>query len=270
MTAVPHASAPPRAAFLTVLAQARAASPALFNSAALMLVLWLACLGLEQVDGHLLNGINIWVKPAKFFLSLGVHLTTVAWAMSLLTPAQRATRGSRIGVTLLVACAWAEMAYLVFRSARGEASHFNIATPAAQIAYALMGLGAVTMTGVTAVVGVRLLRTTSRSLWTEAAGLGLTLGALLGTLAGIYVSQGTGHWVGGDQSDATGTGFFYWSTTGGDLRIAHFVGLHACQIIPLAALSGRRRMVWGTALVITLLTAFVFIQAVMGVPLFRQ
>jgi hypothetical protein len=77
------------------------------------------------------------------------------------------------------------------------------------------------------------------------------------------------HWIGGDLTDATGLPIFKWSTTGGDLRVAHFIGLHAMQVVPFAALSGKRSVVWGAALVVTVLTTFTYVQALSGIPLFR-
>ena len=53
------------------------------------------------------------------------------------------------------------------------------------------------------------------------------------------------------------------------MRVSHFIGLHAMQFLPLAALSGKRSVVYGTALIITVLTVLTFMQAMMGVPLFR-
>jgi hypothetical protein len=71
-----------------------------------------------------------------------------------------------------------------------------------------------------------------------------------------------------------------WSTTGGDLRVGHFVGLHAMQVLPLLAFlltrpaalrrfSTRQRtlLVWTAGLgylVLTLLTTW---QALRGQPL---
>jgi hypothetical protein len=63
-------------------------------------------------------------------------------------------------------------------------------------------------------------------------------GCVLGSATGAYMSNGTGHWVGGVQSDTNGSLFFGWSRTGGDLRL------------------------W------TAVTLAVFVQAMMGRPLF--
>lgn len=221
------------------------------------------------VDDRTLIGANVWHKPSKFFFSLAVQLATVAWALSLVPDSVRQQRSVRIASWVMIGAAWFEQAYLVFRAARGEASHFNNSDLLAQIAYALMGLGALMLVATAAWIGFVIWRNRKGDLWREAAGLGLVLGSVLALLAGGYMSQGTGHWVGGELSDANGLPIFLWSTTGGDLRIAHFVGQHAMQAVPFAALSGRLGVVYLTALAVTVATAAIFVQAVMGIPLFK-
>ena len=95
------------------------------------------------------------------------------------------------------------------------------------------------------------------------------LGMVLATIAGGYMSSMQSHWVGGDLNDAHGLGFFSWSTTGGDLRVAHFVGMHVAQVLPLVALSGDRRVVYGAAFALPLLTGIIFVLGISGIPLFR-
>jgi hypothetical protein len=228
----------------------------------------LCCL-LHLLDDRLLLGVSVWDKPAKFFLSLGVHFITIAWALSLLEPGQRNARPLKWSVGLMAVAAVLELAVIVARAARGEASHFNTAAPLDAAVYAVMGVGAVTLTFTAAYVGYRVWRLRSGNLMREAAGVGLMLGAVLGTLTAAYMSSQTGHHVGGAVSDAQGLPILRWSTVGGDLRVAHFVGLHAMQVLPLAALSGKRPVVYIAALAMTGLALFTFLQALMGEPLFR-
>jgi hypothetical protein len=227
------------------------------------------CSVLPMFDSRLLLGVSVWEKPAKFFLSLAVHFATVAWALSLIEVKDRKSRGLNWAVGLMTGAAVLELIYIVVQAARGVASHFNTSTPLEAVLYPIMGVGALTLTATAGYVGYCLWRSRKGDLWRGAAGFGLMLGAVLGTLTAGYMSSLTGHNVGGDLSGATGLPFFHWSTTGGDLRVAHFVGLHAMQVVPLAALSGRRSVVYGVAVLVIALTGLTFAQAVMGVPLFR-
>ena len=231
----------------------------------------LSLLGLvaQFFDYRLLHGVSVWDKPTKFFAALVIQFATVSWALMMLPLRERNSRSMGGLMVFMVGCGWFEMAYMVFRASRGEASHFNTAEPVAAIFYGLMGVAAVSMIGIAFFVGVRLWRHRRDSIWTEAAALGLMAGAALGGIAGAYMSAQTSHWVGGDHSDATGLAFFSWSTTGGDLRVAHFVGLHAAQFIPFAALSGRRWLVWATGILISILTVLTFAMAMTGLPLLR-
>jgi hypothetical protein len=252
--------------FARLVAGMRNGNSALWWTAIAMTALSIACVALQFVDAREIHGANVWHKPAKFFFSIAVHVATVSWAISLMP---LAGKGVKRAAAILATAGWIELAYIAARAARGEASHFNVGTPLDSALYAAMGFGAVSMTAATAYIGWQLWRNRRDGLWSEAAAAGLMLGAVLGTLAGGYLSSQTGHWVGGDMTDATGTGFFGWSTTGGDLRVAHFAGLHALQIVPLAALTGRRSIVWITAALITIGTAATFLLALSGVPLFR-
>jgi hypothetical protein len=82
------------------------------------------------------------------------------------------------------------------------------------------------------------------------------------------------HWVGGTQSDANGLWLMKWSRDGGDLRVAHFFGMHAMQVLPLLAalLPGRMPhrvaigMVVAAACLYTLGASYTFVQALHGVP----
>jgi hypothetical protein len=254
-------------AFVGFLKAARAGSPVLWHSSLAMFVGMVVCFALPLFDARLIAGINVWEKPAKFFLSLAVHGVTLAWALSLVSSP---VRGAKTASWIFIFAAWLEMAYIVFRASRGEQSHFNTATIEAAFFYSVMGVGALCLTATSAFLGWRLWQQRSKNIMRQATAIGLMLGAALGTLAGAYLSSRGSHWIGGDLNDASGLPFFHWSTTGGDLRVAHFVGLHATQALPLAALSGSRLLVFLMAIAFIGATFALMVWALMGMPLFSS
>jgi hypothetical protein len=253
-------------AIVYVLKSVRRGSPLLWWSSVTMILGMVICLALSFIDVRLIAGVNIWEKPAKFFLSLIVQSITLGWALSLVA---EKLRGVKVASLIFVFAAWTEMVYIIFRASRGELSHFNTSSLTAAILYPLMGVGAVSLVATSMFVGWRIWQQRGANLMREAASVGLMFGGLLGLIAGAYLSGHTSHWIGGDQTDATGLGFFHWSTTGGDLRVAHFIGLHTAQALPLAALSGLRWLVYGAALLMVLAMIATFLMAVGGVPLLR-
>jgi hypothetical protein len=241
--------------------------------AALALSVPLALLG--WADDRLFQGVSVWAKPWKFHVSVALHLLTLAWLATFLrdTP-QRARALGRLSAVAL-ACTAFELVYITWRAARGEASHFNVATPLAGALYAGMGLGAVLLTGCAGLLGLWIARARDFAhgpVLQRGLAAGLLLGWLLGTLTGAYVSAQTGHGVGSTLGDAGGLPLFHWLRDGGDLRVAHFFGLHAMQVIPLVAWMAARLLAPGSALrslnvlaaAYTAFTAFTFIQALLG------
>jgi hypothetical protein len=229
-------------------------------------------------DTRTFNGINVWIKPLKFQSSVAIFLATFALFWPLLDSADRNRKAIRFAVWFVSIVSLAEILYVTYRASLAEASHFNHATLRDEIYYALMGLGIVSTSILSGWIGWRILRARDRVANPDlrfAIGVGLVAGLILGSLTGVYMSQQSGHWVGGVANDAGGSFFFGWSRTGGDLRVAHFVGLHAMQGIPLIGwLASRyapnnvRPIVLTSTAIWTLVTIVTFVQAVMGRALF--
>jgi hypothetical protein len=261
----------------TLMRDARERSPWLWWGACAALAVSLPLLVLQAVDPRQLLGVSVWLKPWKFHVSITVHFATLAVAVALL-PIDVATP-RRVAWLSAVALASGvfELVYITGRSSLGLASHFAVSTTFGSVMYTLMGIGAVLLTTCAGVLGWWTLRTRAFAHGAVLQGglaWGLLLGWLLGTASGAYLSGQGGHWVGGMPTDAGGLPMFQWSRTGGDLRVAHFFGLHAMQAVPLAAWALQR---WAQARAAmpallaftglwTGLTAFTFFQALSGRP----
>ncbi|MCJ1703501.1 MULTISPECIES: hypothetical protein [unclassified Rathayibacter] len=212
--------------------------------AAAMAVGVLACLVLLLVDPRELGGQPLWAKPLKFCLSIAVYALTLAWLIGLVP--ERRRRLARILGSVAVAGLAIEMVVIGGAAAVGVTSHFNVTTPLHSALWAAMAVSIVVVWLVTLVLAALLARVPlgDPSL-TLAVRAGLVIGlvgmALAFLMTGPTASQLSdyqgvvgAHAVGVDDGGA-GLPLLGWSTTGGDLRIPHFVGMHALQGLPLLA-----------------------------------
>lgn len=221
--------------------------PLMVFAAANAVLVVIASIGLA-VDDRVLVGAPLWLKPAKFALSFVLFGTTLAWMISLLH--RRRRLGALLGSAVALAGVF-EMTIIVGQAARGQQSHFNTTTPFSGALYAIMGGTIVALWVSTLVVAVLLTR---EPLGDRVLALAIRLGiavSLVGMATAFSMTSPTtaqaealgrgdvsltgAHSVGvldgGPGMPLTG-----WATTGGDLRVGHFVGLHALQGIPLLAL----------------------------------
>ena len=232
--------------------------------------------GLALSDPRLLEGVGVWVKPLKFQASISLFWLWAAFVFSRLPAAAARSRAGLFVVWASIAAGLFEIVYIAWRASRAEASHFNFSTPTSTIFYALMGVGSVLLTSTALVQGIMVLRGPDRASVQRALGWGLILTFALGTFMGGWMSSQLSHfshYVGANSGP--GLPLVGWSTTAGDLRPAHFLGVHAAQILPMAVLAATvvargRPPSWLVPTAVagfTVLTLAVFAQALAGQPL---
>lgn len=227
----------------------------------------LAALGMAAmlIDPRTLNGQSVWTKPIKFGLSNAIYVGTI---LLLLGSVQPRPRWVNWFFNLTGAMLVPGLIVVTMQAARGVRSHYNFATPFDTAAVSIMGLSTLMLSLVSLLACILLLRQPlqqdglSRSfLWS------IKLGVLVTVLVGFGVgslmllpsdtqmemmqagADGAGSIIGahtvGAEDGGPGLPLLGWSTTHGDLRPAHFFGLHALQVIPLLGLLvSRRREGW--------------------------
>jgi hypothetical protein len=245
-----------------------------------MLLVSIPTLALTLLDGRQLQGVSVWLKPFKFQLSTGVYLLTLTLFMVWLPAAALRTKTARYVIWAAVVSGLFEVGYITWQGSQGLASHYNLSSRFFANMYTLMGIGAVVLASASLMLSILIARSTSYALppaITLSIVLGLGLTFFIGTGFGGYLSaQRAGHWVGGVLSDSGGLPLVKWSRSGGDLRVAHFFGIHAMHFIPafavalhIAGISQLRavRAVWIFAVAFTVFCTWTFVQALQGLAL---
>ncbi|GAA2847116.1 hypothetical protein GCM10010517_04030 [Streptosporangium fragile] len=259
--------------------------PLLFSSAIMAVIAVVALAGL-LLDDRTLDGMPVWAKPLKFAVSFGIYTLTWAWLLSL---RRRAPRTGRLLGTVLAVTGTAEVLLITAQAARGRRSHFNFATPLDSTLYTIMGVTVVTLMIANIAAAVLVLRERQASpsqTWAIRLALvistvGIGLGYLMTAPTAAQLADTATTVIGahsvGVPDGGPGLPLADWSTTGGDLRIPHFVGMHAIQVLPLVAmlLAPLREEVVRLRLVLVAgggyaaLLALVTWQALRGQPLLR-
>ena len=243
-----------------LLARLRRAAPALTIVGFVMAADLVFCLIGLVVDRRVITGAPAWLKPAKFALSTMIACWSFAYCIASITIWPRFARALDI---LLAAGLFLEIALIDMQAARGTSSHFNNGTHFDAIVYAVMGLSIACIWLSMLLLTIVLFRQPfAGSAWGWSLRLGMVL-ALFGTGSGglmtmpssrqLAEAHATGrmpivgaHTVGAPDG-GRGLPVTGWSVEHGDLRIAHFIGMHGLQVLPLLAWwMARRRLPQGT------------------------
>ncbi|HKY95473.1 MAG TPA: hypothetical protein VJL84_09210 [Kiloniellales bacterium] len=230
------------------------------------------------LDTRTIDGVNVWLKPIKFMLSTGLFAWTAAWFIGELATERRQAWPVRIVVWTIVAATVFEVGYITLQGALGERSHFNESDELHIALYAAMGVVATLLTATSLLLAREYRRHADRRLapaYRLSAYLGLLVTGLLGIATGAVVSSNQSHAVGGPMQGG-GLPLFGWSYELGDLRVAHFLAIHAEQLLPLAAVllvrlaPGRAGQgVLAISAAYVALIALVLVQALATLPFWR-
>jgi hypothetical protein len=226
----------------------------------------LVCLVLMVVTTTQVLGISAWIKPFKFFLSSAIFAFTMGWIMFYLEEKSKVLIYSWVVIIVLAF----ETIYIAYQAATGQLSHFNISSAFTGMMFSLMGIAITIMTLWTAYIGYLFFIKTLPGL-PGAYIWGIRLGILFFVLfafEGGFMAARLSHTVGAADGGA-GIPVINWSTKYGDLRVAHFFGMHSLQVIPLFSwyIARNVKTTFLMAAIYFMLTSLLFMQALYGKPL---
>ena len=242
------------------------------------------------IDDRVLNYSPLWLKPFKFAVSSIIYAISLIYLTSLI-PKQRFLKIANVITSygLII-----ELIIIYLQAYRGRMSHFNFQTLEDMILFQIMAFAivAVWISLIIYIIGFFKLEENNDVL-IPSIRVGLIITFLSMGMAFTMTQpskqdiqkaeQNKGpiglvmgsHSV--DETDETKRlPLTSWARTGGDLRIAHFVGLHALQILPFFGLLLRRLnfsytsgkwVVYAIGFFYLGLTLFSLIQALNGIPI---
>jgi len=242
-------------------------NPVLFWYSLLNFIAAVVCIILSQTSTTTVNGINAFIKPFKFFLSIGIFCVTMGWILHYL---ERPDKVRAYNIMAIIIFTY-ESFVITWQASNGRLSHFNTSSTLYFWLFQFMGIAIVILTLWTGHIGYLFFRKKEWKIpmtyvWGIRMGIFFfVLFALEGGVMGSLLR----HTIGGEDS-GSGLPLVNWNRKHGDLRIAHFLGMHTLQLFPLFGyyVASTNKTLIVICLFYVAAVLAILIQALMGLPLF--
>lgn len=239
----------------------------LFYFGLICLLFSILFLGLTKISNTQVFNVSAWYKPFKFAFSTFLYAWAMAWYCAYLPKFNI----DLFNWSILILLGF-EIIYIAIQAYRGQLSHFNVSTSFYALMYSLMAFAATAVTIYTAYVGVLFFKgdfldLPTYYLWSIRLGIFIFV---IFSFKGFVMGSKLTHTIGGPDGGA-GLPLLNWSTKFGDPRIAHFIGMHALQVLPVLSfyVFKNTKATFGLAFIYALLATFTLIQALQGKPLIK-
>jgi hypothetical protein len=234
----------------------------------------LICLGfsfifliLSKLNNAQVFNVSAWYKPFKFAFSTFLYSWAMAWYCWYLPD----FNSSFFNWSVIILLGF-EIIYIAIQAGRGQLSHFNLSTTVYSALYSAMAIAASLVTIYTAYVGLLFFTNHFPELpdfYLWSIRLGIIIFVIF-AFEGFVMGSKLTHTIGGPDG-GPGLPVLNWSTRFGDPRIAHFIGMHALQVLPILSFYIFRSTMATILLsfLYLLLAITTLVQAIQGKPLIK-
>jgi hypothetical protein len=248
--------------------QLKSRNETLFYYGLLCLVAAIVFLVLARTTNTQVYNVNAWYKPFKFAFSPFTLVWAMAWYCHYLPSFN--INVFNWSVILLLGF---EIVYIAIMASQGKTSHYNVSSPFYSAMFSLMALAASLVTLYIAYIGLLFFTNSFPDLpnyYVWAIRLGILIFVVFsfeGALMGGRMSHSVGL-----ENDNSSLFILGWSKLVGDLRVSHFIGMHALQVLPILSfyLLKNTKLTIVVGIVYGLLALFTLMQALNGKPLFKS
>ena len=211
--------------------------------------------------------VNAWYKPFKFAFSTVLFSWAMVWYCYYL-PNFNVKMFSWSVIILL----GFEIFYIALQASKGQLSHYNLSTPVYSVLFSMMALAASAVTLYTAYVGLLFFKNDFPDLpnyYLWAIRMSIIIFVIF-SFEGFAMGSKLSHTVGA-LNDNSNWFIVGWSKTFGDLRVSHFIGMHALQVLPLVSyyVLKNTKLTIAISVLYGILAMLTLIQALQGRPLFK-
>lgn len=240
----------------------------MFYYGLLCLALSIIFIVLTKFTNTQVHNVNAWYKPFKFAFSTFLFAWAMAWYCYYLPDFN-----IKLFNWLVIILLGFEIFYIALQASKGQLSHYNLSTPVYAALYSMMALAATLVTLYAAYIGYLFFKNSFPELpayYVWAIRLGITLFVIF-SFEGFAMGSRLNHSVGA-LNDNSNWFIVGWSKTVGDLRVAHFIGMHALQVLPILSyfVLKNTKLTIGLSIIYGIIATLTLIQALQAKPLFKQ